>query len=291
MNYLDLYASFLKKFIDLKRPLNVVFDCSNGTTSLILKRLKLPNLKFIIINSKLDGDFPAHGPDPLRPGATNELRQKVIKTKADLGVVFDADGDRAFFVDNRGRVLPSFVSACLFTLIENSAFVVDVITAKFLEKLDFLRGEKIVVSRVGHIFIKDKMKQAKAGLGAEFSGHYYFKDFFYADSGILAAIKMLNIVSQLPYSLADFYDFLPRKIYSTQINVRADRPQIILAKIKNFYRQKIKSRKEFDSFTFDSGDYWFNVRVSDTEPLVRITLGAFDARVFRSVAEKIKRLT
>src|SRR3989344_3207106 len=190
MDYIKIYVQFLKKFLKPKRKLTVVFDCSNGSTGEILARFiktyKLTNFK--LINQRPDGRFPAHGPDPMKPGAMDDLCQTVRKYKADLGVIFDADGDRVFFVDDRGRPVHSDVVAGLLSKNFNGQAILDV-RAGYLAREFIVAGlprpgggkKKIVNSRVGHYFIKKLMREKKIPFAAEVSGHYYFQDFFFAD--------------------------------------------------------------------------------------------------------------
>ena len=305
-NYLNLYIGFLKGFIELKKPLKMVFDCSNGTAGLILKRFKIPNpstksglalskvewanSRFIILNGKPDGNFLAHSPDPLSPGVMVQLSRAVKKHEADLGVIFDADGDRAFFVDNYGRKIPSYIIAHILFLESSPPFVVDILTFKALESADLLGDRKILSSKVGTYFVKQLMMKYKATRGAEYSGHYYFKNGFYFDSGILTAIKVMNLVSKLPYSFSDFIDLLPKKFYSFNFDINVQQSKKVLMKIEKRYRKMVSKINKIDGLTFSFDNWWFNVRSSNTEPLLRFMGGANNKELMKKEVRKLKNL-
>ncbi|MEE8131771.1 MAG: hypothetical protein V3T98_01880 [Candidatus Paceibacterota bacterium] len=307
MNYVNLYINFLKRFIKIKRPLKVVFDCSNGTAGLILKKLlkaKSYKLKADFINSEPDGNFPAHGPNPSKKGALSDLRFAISKHKVDLGVIFDADGDRAFFIDNRGRFInPDIIARLLIWHLKPKKVVIGVRTGWLIKKFQIPSTKlqinskfKISISKTGHFFIKKLMKQKKADFGAERSGHYYFKNFFYAESGILAAIEVINAVSKLPYSLADFADLLPQYYRSSEISIRCQVSGVRIQKLLRRIEKKLKTKSlklkarisHLDGLTIETKDYWFNIRPSNTEPLIRLNIEAENKKVLQR--EK-KRLT
>lgn len=287
--YLNLYAEFIKKFLNLGKPLKVVFDCSNGSAGLVIKRLKVPNSKFSLLNSRPNGRFPAHGPDPTESGATRQLQRTVLKEKADLGVIFDDDGDRAYFVDNRGRLIPSYLVAYLLFLETKPPYIADNPTFHYLKMASLLRG-KTFISPVGSYFVKKLMRQKSANRGAEYSGHYYFKEFFYADSGILTAIKIINAFSRMPYSSSDFVNLQAKKIYTALFNIKSQRPHIVLSKIKKIFRKRAKRIKILDGLTFEFKDWFLIARPSNTEPLVRVFIGAENNAFILRASKAIKRL-
>jgi len=272
MKYLNSYVNFLNKSIKLKKPLSVVFDCSNGTTGIVLKKLKIPFSKKIILNSKPDGNFPAHGPNPSSFKALKQLSSTVKKTKADLGIAFDADGDRAFFVDETGKFIEPYLIAYLLFLNNKPPFVADITT---FESLNYAKiaQPKTFLSRNGTYFIKKEMLKRKANVGAEFSGHYYFKDFFYADSGIFTAIKVINIVSKLPYSLSNFKKLIPRQVTVKEFNFKSIDYKKITEKLIQLYQKKSKKIIKTDGITFEFKKGWFTIRPSNTEQLIRLYIG------------------
>ncbi|MBI4993504.1 hypothetical protein HZC33_00890 [Candidatus Wolfebacteria bacterium] len=283
-NFVKIYADFLNNFLNPLKKLKVVFDCSNGTTGIILKKLKNKNLELKIINNNPDGNFPTHGPNHLANGAMDQLKKEILKQSADLGVIFDADGDRAFFIDNRGRFIdPDIISRLLIWRLKPKKIVIETTAGNLLRNLN--QGLKIYESKVGHFYIKKLMQKIKADFGCERSGHYYFKNFFYADSGILAAVEIINAVSKLPYSLADFIDLLPQYYRSKEINFRIENknPRKILEKIENEFKNQAIKISRLDGLTMEfnppSGRWRFNLRVSNTEPLLRLNIEADDKKI------------
>ncbi|MEK7147007.1 MAG: hypothetical protein AAB772_01995 [Patescibacteria group bacterium] len=296
INYFNSYVGFLKKFFDVRRPLKVVFDCSNGTVGLVASKLKIKNLELKIINARPDGNFPAHGPNPMVAGALKQLQKTVLKNKADLGAIFDADGDRVFFVDNHGRLVDSDAIAYLLIWYFNvKKAMVDVRTGWLVKKI--VKKElnvKIIESRVGHYFMKKMMRREKLEFGAERSGHYYFNKFFYLDSGLMAAIEVINAVSKLPYSLADFADLLTAFYNAGEVNFKFNgNMKNIIAALRRKYGKAAQRISRLDGITMEFKDrfasrsfalssetpreklgegWWFNIRFSNTEPLLRLNL-------------------
>lgn len=292
--FIKIYVNFLKKFLEPAKPFRVVFDCSNGTTDKILKYLKTKKLKTFFINNKPDGNFPAHGPNPLAPNATNQLQKEVIKQKADLGIIFDADGDRAFFINNKGKFINSDVIAnLLIWRLNPKKVVIDVRTGYLIKKPQLLATNyQLLISQVGHYFIKKLMRKIDADFGAEQSGHYYFKKFFYCDSGIMAAIEVINAVSKLPYKLSDYIDLLPQYYRSSELNFKIENSKRFIKKIEKCYNSKSKNyldglTMEFTSLT---GEWRFNLRSSNTEPLLRLNIEATNKNLLRQKIKEFKKL-
>jgi len=336
MNHITIYANFLKRFLNPKRKLKVVFDCSNGTTGMILKRLKIKDLRFKIINDEPDGNFPGHGPNPWAKGAMSQLQKEILRRKADLGIIFDADGDRVFFVDNLGHVVePDVIARLLIWQLRPKKVVFDIRTSWLVKKLR-IENLKLKISKVGHYFIKKLIRKTGADLGVEKSGHYYFKKFFNCDAGILTAIEIINAVSKLPYSLAYFSDLLPQYYRSGEINVKMNNesPHInnyvgdelrirnyksLLKKIEKYFKSKttnpdarsglrLKHRSyKLDGLTMEfegwpasrslgegglasrslSEGWWFNLRPSNTEPLIRLNIEAESQKILEEKKEEL----
>ena len=306
MNYIAIYSDFLKQFLNPQKSLRVVFDCSNGTTGAVLKKLlKTKNLKLktILINDQPSGRFPAHGPDPTAEGAMRDLQNAVKRRKADLGVIFDADGDRVFFVDNRSRPVNADAAAILIgshfngsTGLTTSRPVVLTELSGYLAREIIGAKKKIFYSRVGHYFIKKLMRRRDADFGAEASGHYYFafdekslgnskqgSGKIYFDSGIVAALRMINAVSAMDGGLAKWIDGLPKYFRSREINFStAENIAGLLKRVEKIYQKSAAKMSRLDGlkmeFNPSSKDaaWWFNLRPSGTEQLVRLNLEAKD---------------
>lgn len=289
MNFFKIYADFLKKFLKVKRPLSVVLDAFNGAGGIVAKEVFVdyPLIQLTCLNDLPDGNFTAHGPNPLLAGALQELCQKVVQQKADLGVAFDADGDRALFVDNLGRVVPAYVIAYLIFQNRRAPFVVDEPLFKIFQQLKIIDFKNIISSRVGYAFIRAAMRQTNATSTAEYSGHYCFEETFQADSAMFALIQVLNNLSARKQTLAEFYDSLPPFAVGME-NFKLKETTNWLAIRKKFINQfgdKVKEITESDGLTFDFGKSWLNVRLSNNEPLLRFTAGAKTAA---GVAELLK---
>lgn len=311
MTYQELYANFLKKFLKPQKPLKVVFDCSNGTTGIILgklfqlnvesKKIKGDKLKtnslinYKLINEIPDGNFPAHSPNPLDRNVLGDLKFAMRKNKADLGVIFDADGDRTFFIDDKLRLIdPQEIAHLLIWHLRPKKIIIEPRIGYLINKgID--PKIKISLSRVGHYFFKIKMRKENADFGCERSGHIFLKKFFYADTGILTAIEVINAISKLPYKFSDFIDLLPKYYDTGEINIKhklkINEFKKILDKVKKIYsldnKYKILNTNQLDGLTMKFNDHWFNIRPSNTEPVVRIVVEAIDRQTLAKEKKKL----
>ncbi len=270
--YLNFYLKFINRFSKIQKPLKVVADCSNGALGPIFSKLKIKNVKMIIINQKPDGHFPAHGPDPLKRGALSQVSKMIKKKKADLGLVFDGDGDRVVFLDNQGKLIEPYIIAYLLFLNHKKPFVVDILLYEAL-KYSQLLLPKTYPSRVGHYFIKKLMKRKKATIGAEYSGHYHHQDFFFSEDGLLTAIKIMNILSELPYQISQLKKWLPCQLEIKTKNIKTQEPDKFIETIKKIYQKKAKKISLIDGLTLEFKYGWLNLRPSNTEPYLRINIG------------------
>ncbi len=296
MKYLRLYQTFLRSFIAPKAEIKVIFDPSNGTAGSIIKTLfRKTKVKAILINSRPDGHFPSHSPNPLDKGAKTSLIKKVIKERADLGVIFDADGDRALFIDNLGRAVPGDAMArLLISYLKPKKVVIDTITGFLVrDKKDLGGNFKIFNSRVGGYFLNKKMKETKAEFGAEKSGHYYFKEFYYWDSGILSSLLVINALSELKNKgkvFADWIETLPRYYSIDELNLRVGNREKYLEALKKVLKKRGGTLSFEDGLTLRHKDFWLNVRASETQPVIRVNLEARDRGTFLRGKGKIVSL-
>ncbi len=293
MDYFQIYGDFLKQSFKLKKPMKIVADSSNGPAGQVIKKLQgaVPDLELISINDNLDGDFSAHGPNPLNAGATDDLVKAVLENKADFGVVFDADADRAFFVDNKGDVLPSFMTSLLLFKNNQPPYVADELVYKALQHVKGIDIHLILRSPVGSRFVKELLKENDAGAGGEFSGHFYFKDFFGVDSGIFAMIEVANSLSTIEHPLSDFLESLPpHKMVNEEMKLGDKKWEDIKPKILEFAQSKGGQIETYEGITLDMGTYWINMRTSNTEPIVRFIGGGTSSEEILSVIEEIKKL-
>jgi phosphomannomutase len=290
MDYRNSYIQFLKTFLNVSRPLSIVFDASNGPAGKIAEEVfrDARNLSTYHINTDIDPDFKAHGPNPLATGAASQCQKMIIEHNADLGVIFDADGDRAVFLDNTGVVLDSYLVLCLLSKIVPGPYVVDEIVFNALLNLKIISESDLIPTKVGSYFIKEKMRTTEAQLGVELSGHYYFKDFFNSDSGIVAAIKAINAVSSFTTNIHDQIDLLkPSRLILDDIGLNSNTSwtSIELALTQEFgQKYKITNR---DGITIRLNEEWINIRKSNTEPIIRMTAGGNEEKI-NSILSKIK---
>lgn len=290
MNFVPRYVSFLKKFLDAEKPLRVVFDFSNGPTALIVPRLLLgsKNITPFYVDRLQSGNFPAHGPNPMVEAAKLHLAREILRHHADVGVIFDADGDRVFFADGCGRALAPQMIAHLFFMEREGPFVADEIVYTLLRKEGLLNKETHV-SKVGSLYIKRLMKALNASVAVEYSGHCYFKEFFYVDSGIMAAIQGINAISRLPYSLADYYDFFPKSEFRLW-NLPVQNPLQKLEQVAKKCSAEGWGVNRLDGVLCDSGNAWMHARASNTEPLLRAFLSAHSKKELKELTRWAKRI-
>lgn len=297
--FIDEYVEFLRSFLrEDAAMIDVVFDCSNGATGPVIDRL-FPDS--IILNGLPDGNFPNHAPDPLHKGSMDALQAKVISDHADIGIIFDADGDRMFVVDDNGRIVdPDTIAYLLLWHLRPQRFVSDVRAGWLVKQHLFGSAQggpfaaKRIESRVGHYFIKQAMRKQRAEFGHEGSGHYYFSNFFHCDAGIMAAIEVLNALAKLPYQLSEFIDLLPVTHKSPEINIAVPLAahDAVLNRIEKQYARSYARRSTLDGLTlaFADPDWWFNVRFSNTEPLARLHLEARDKAVYDAQLGRLTEL-
>lgn len=282
MDYLKRYTDFLEKYLSLEAPVKVVFDCSNGTTGRVLKEIAKRNekLEAHFINDTEDGTFPAHNPGPLVPGAMDDLIKETPKVGADIGAIFDPDGDRVFFVDEKGeRIDPREMFAFLAPHFE-PPYVVNVSLGK--KTLEWVTpGKEIIETKTGHYFIRKLMSEKNIEFGVEHSGHYYFKDFFFGDSGILPALLVISEVGKLKNSgssLSEWRESITKIHSSSELNFEIEDKKSAIGKIKNHFSSE--NIYELDGVTIEGDSFWLNVRASNTEPLLRVNLAANSKEIF-----------
>ncbi|PND56077.1 phosphomannomutase/phosphoglucomutase [Mycobacterium sp. ENV421] len=291
------YGQFLRSLIDVAgmRPLRVAVDAGNGmaghTTPAVLGPIEA--LTVLPLYFELDGSFPNHEANPLEPANLVDLQKFVVETGADIGLAFDGDADRCFVVDERGGpVSPSAVTALVagreLTREIGATVIHNLITSRAVPELVVERGGTPVRSRVGHSYIKALMADTGAIFGGEHSAHYYFRDFWGADSGMLAALHVLAALGEQDRPLSELMANYQRYEASGEINFRvADAPACVESVLKAFGHQTV-SLDHLDGVTVDLGaGAWFNLRTSNTEPLLRLNVEARSAQEIEEIVRRV----
>lgn len=291
------YGAFLRSLVDLSqmRPLRVAVDAGNGmaghTTPAVLE--PIDGITLAPLFFELDGSFPNHEANPLDPANLVDLQAHVLTSGADIGLAFDGDADRCFVVDEKGRpVSPSAVTALVAARElhrEIGATVIhNLITSRAVPELVVERGGTPVRSRVGHSYIKALMAETGAIFGGEHSAHYYFRDFWGADSGMLAALHVLAALGEQDRPLSEMMADYHRYEASGEINFTVtDASDCVEAVLKSF-GTRIHSIDHLDGVTVDLGDgRWFNLRTSNTEPLLRLNVEARTAEEVSEVVDQV----
>ncbi|MDQ4089807.1 MAG: phosphomannomutase/phosphoglucomutase, partial [Actinomycetota bacterium] len=282
MNLLDKFADHVRSFVDVGslRPLKVVADTANGMGGLVAPVVfeGLP-YELEIMFGELDGTFPNHPPDPINPDNLKALQARVLEVGADVGLAFDGDADRVFLIDEKaqpmsGSTTTAFVAKSILAKNAGASVIYNLICSKAVPEIITENGGKPIRTRVGHSFIKSVMAETDAVFGGEHSGHYYFRDNYRADSGLIAAMVVLEELSRVPEPLSELRKPLERYAASGEVNVEVDDPQGTVERVSQAYGEADQER--IDGLTVDFGDWWFNLRASNTEPLLRLNLEAPD---------------
>lgn len=290
------YADYLKTLVDLAkiRRLKVVVDAGNGmaghTVPIVLAGLPLD---VVPLYFELDGNFPNHEANPIDPANLVDLQRTVRDVGADMGLAFDGDADRCWVVDERGEsVTPSTVTALVavreLAKEPGATIIHNLITSRAVPEIVREHGGVPIRTRVGHSFIKAEMARTGAIFGGEHSAHYYFRDFWGADTGTLAALHVLAALGEQPGPLSALLASFTRYVASGEINSTVRDQADRLAAVRETYDGKPGvTIEELDGLTVSAEDWWFNVRPSNTEPLLRLNVEAADNATMQSVRDAV----
>ena len=277
------YVDHLLTLVDVSgiRKLNIVVDAGNGmaghTAPAVFSRM---NVDVTEMYYELDGTFPNHEANPIDEANLKDLKKMVKKKGADIGLAFDGDADRCFLVDENGdAVNPSLLTALIadreLKKKPGSPIIYNLISSRAVREIVEENGGKPLRSRVGHSFIKAMMAESGAIFGGEHSGHFYFADFWRADSGMLAALHAIAALGESKKSLSTLLKPYARYVASGEINSKVSDSKAIMSQIKEIYGSKAGvTTDELDGLTIDGDTWWFNVRASNTEPLLRLNVEA-----------------
>ena len=295
---LEAYAAHLLTLAPVSgRPLRVVIDAGNGmagyTAPAVFARLGVDKVEVVPMYFELDGTFPNHEANPIDPANLVDLQRRVVAERADVGLAFDGDADRCFLVDERGRaVSPSTLTALIAArelLREPGATVIhNLITSRAVPELVEELGGKPVRTRVGHSYIKAVMAETDAIFGGEHSGHFYFRDFWRADSGMLAALHALAALAESDQTLSALLADYERYVVSGEINSTVADQEAVTAEIAQAYAGRPDvTTDRLDGLTVTHPDWWFNVRPSNTEPLLRLNAEGRDQSTMTEVRDAV----
>ena len=291
---LDDFAQHVLSFISVDEltPLKIVADTANGMGGLVVPAV-FKHLPFDleIMYEELDGTFPNHPADPLNEANLEDLKKRVLEVGADVGLAFDGDADRVFLVDANadgvsGSLTTAMVAEQVLAREPGATILYNLICSKVVPEIIDEHGGTSVRTRVGHSFIKEVMKTTGAAFGGEHSGHYYFRDNFRADSGLITAVVVLAAMCKAGMPLHEVVAPLRRYSASGEINTTVDDAAAVIEKVASAYADFPQDR--MDGLTVDCGDWWFNLRPSNTEPLLRLNLEAADELAVQEKVAEVK---
>lgn len=296
------YIEFLLKYKKDLGNLNIAVDVSNGMAALLIKDVlgtDSDNLHYIF--DELDGTFPNHEANPLIPENVKALKEKVIEKRCDVGVIFDGDADRVMFVDENGRFIsPDLMIALLGHYFleergEKGKVLQDIRSSKAVGEYLSPMGGEMVTWKVGRAYAAHKLREIDGIFGGELAGHYYFRDFFYSDSGIMASLIILGIISKMKAKgirLSQLIGSIERYKNSGEINFRIEQKQKAMDIVRDYFTsvEKPVASFDFDGYRVEFPQWWFNIRPSNTEPYLRFIAEATTDELLDAKVSKVKEL-
>ena len=277
------YLEFQRQFAHDTRNLKIAMDCSNGMATILVKDIfgESP----VYLYDELDGTFPHHEANPLEPQNVKDLQALVLKEKADIGVIFDGDADRVMFVDEKGTFIPPDLMIAvlgLYFIKEKNVqgkVIQDIRTSKSVTEYINKLGREVEIWRVGRAYAAMKLREIDGAFGGEFAGHYYFRDFFYSDSAMIAAQVVLHIVSEMKekgISVSQLISQIATYANSGEINFKIEKKKEAMEAMKEHFMAKETSIRymDFDGYRIEFPQWWFNIRPSNTEPYLRLLMEA-----------------
>ncbi len=293
---IEAYTEHVLSFVDASamRPLTVVVDTANGMGGLVVPAVmeRLP-VTLVHLFPELDGTFPNHPADPIDPENQRDLKRTVLERGADVGLAFDGDADRVFVVDERaegvsGSEVTALVARAMLERHPGGAVVYNLICSWAVPEIIRENGGTPIRTRVGHSFIKQVMADTGAVFGGEHSGHYYFRDNYRADSGLIAALVVLEQLSNANIPLSELLAPFRRYVASGEVNSRVEDQQGTIARVAAAFADGRQDRT--DGLTIEFDDWWFNLRASNTEPLLRLNVEARAPELLREKTNDVLTL-
>ncbi len=278
------YLAFQKQFSYDISNLKIAMDCSNGMSSILVKDLfRGANVTYMY--DELDGTFPHHEANPLEPQNVKDLQALVLKEKADIGVIYDGDADRVMFVDEKGTFIPPDLMIAVLGLYfikeknMQGQVIQDIRTSKSVTEYIKKLGRDVYIWRVGRAYAALKLREINGAFGGEFAGHYYFRDFYYSDSAMIASQVILHIVSDMKrkgISVSELISQIAVYANSGEVNFKIEKKKEAMEAMKSYFMQQETATDfmDFDGYRIEFNDWWFNVRPSNTEPYLRLLMEA-----------------
>jgi phosphomannomutase len=275
------------------RPLKIAVDAGNGMAGLTIPQTfrHLP-CTIVPLYFELDGTFPNHEANPLEPENVEELQQMVLRERCDLGVAFDGDADRMFLIDERGRfisgdMVTAMVAGKMLERDPGAAVVYNLICSRAVPETIVRLGGRPIRSRVGHSYIKATMRAEDAVFGGEHSGHFYFRDNWYADSGMIALLTVLELLSEADRPLSELLRPLDQYVRSGEINSDVVDPTVTMQAVEAVYEGMASTIDHLDGVTIEFSDWWLNLRPSNTQPLLRLNVEADDPETLNRKTKEV----
>ncbi len=293
----DEYVEFLKTYTQDYSNLKIAVDCSNGMAGFLIK--KFLGKKPIYLYDDMDGTFPNHEPNPLIEENVEDLKKAVLENACDIGVIFDGDADRVMFVDEKGKFIsPDLIIGLMghyFLEKEKGAVLEDIRTSKAVKEYVENLGGKMHTWRVGRAYASPKLRDIKGIYGGELAGHYYFRDFFYSDSGIMAALIVLNLLSKFKdegKSMSELISGISKYANSGEINFKIEQKLEAMEALKDYFvaEEEPMEIMDFDGYRLEFKNWWFNVRPSNTEPYLRFLAEADNEDILKQKIEEVKTI-
>ena len=295
----NAYLDFQRQYLSDISNLNIAIDCSNGMAALFIKDILKDAPHYLY--SELDGTFPNHEPNPLIESNVTDLKNFVKKNNCDIGIIFDGDADRVMFVDEKGKFIsPDLIIGLMaHYFIEKKGLkgnvLQDIRTSKAVAEYIKKSGSTMHMWKVGRAFAALKLREIDGIYGGELAGHYYFRDFYYSDSGIMAALIVLEIISRKKregISFSRLISCIEKYANSGEINFKINQKKEAMEAVRNFFTQKEDPTAlyDFDGYRIEYPDWWFNIRPSNTEPYLRLLAEAKTPEMLEQKIKQIKQI-
>src|ERR687896_688407 len=292
------YAKHCLSFIQTEglRPLKIVIDAGNGMAGKMVPPIfeHLP-VEYVPMYFELDGSFPNHPPNPIEPENVRELQERVVAEGADFGVAFDGDADRCFIIDEKGTTISGDLAAALIAknVLEKepgATILYSAVCSKAFPELVEREGGKAIRTRAGHSIIKPQMRKHDAAFGGEHSAHFYFRDNYFADSGIIAMLTIAELVGRQEEPVSRLLSPIDPYVRSGEINSEVEDQSATLEMVEDHFSTDDAKVDHLDGLTVDLDDWWFNLRPSNTEPLLRLNVEAEDKKTMERKRDELLNL-